>query len=230
MKIKNYGISLAMVFIICFSFFTPALAADYIWPVEEDDSLLYTINSTEGEKILAKGTCKITIDKITAGTPTITVDTDLTGEDSIDYRDDMETEEKDIIFSFISISNLGSIIYSEEYWGSVATYWDNYLDLKELLATIITNTTFTRDISETHYEYRWVNNFTNKEEYRYVKYTEDGILQKSIFYEIDSDGVKSEILVEKQFLPYFTNLYLYGGAGAVLLLIVIISICAKKKK
>ena len=230
MKIKKYGISLAVVFIICFSFFTPALAADHIWPVEEDDSLLYTLNSTEGEKILAKGTCKITIDKITAGTPTITIDTDLTGEDSIDYRDAMEEEEKDIIFSYISISNLGSIIYSEEYWDDVATNWDNYLDFLEALAAVITNTTFTRDISETHYEYRWVNNFTNEEEYGYAKYTEDGILQNSNFYEIDDDGIKSEIVVEKQFLPYFTNLYLYGGAGAVLLLIIIISMCAKKKK
>jgi len=229
MKIKNYGISLVLAFIICFSFFTPVLAADYVWPVEEEDSLLYTINSTEGDKILAKGTCKITIDKITAGTPTITVDTDLTGEDSIDYRDAMETEEKDILFSYISIAYIGSIIYSEEYWDNVATNWDNYLDLLELLATI-TNTTFTRDISETHYEYRWINNATNAEEYSYAKFSEDGILQKYNYYEIDNDGVKSEIVVEKQFLPYFTNLYLYGGAGAVVLLIVIISICAKKKK
>ncbi len=230
MKIKNYGISLAVVFIICFSFFTPVLAADYIWPVEEEDSLLYTINSTEGEKILAKGTCKITIDKITAGTPTITVDTDLTGEDSIDYRDAMETEEEDIISSYIYISNLGSIVYSEEYWDDVATNWNTYLDILELLASVITNVTFTRDISETHYEYRWVNNFTNEEGYGYAKYTEEGILQKSIFYEIDSDGIKTEIVVEKQLIPYVTNLYLYGGAGAVLLLIVIVSICAKKKK
>ncbi|MHA1473760.1 MAG: hypothetical protein ACTSQ5_01095 [Promethearchaeota archaeon] len=229
MKNKNYGISFAMVFIICFSFFTPVLAADYVWPVEEGDSLLYTINSTEGEKTLAKGTCKIIIDKITAGTPTITVDTDLTGEDSIDYRDAMETEEKDILFSYISIAHLGSIIYSEDYWGNVATNWDNMLDLYELISTII-NSTFTRDISETHYEYRWINNITNTEGYGYAKYTEDGILLKSIFYDIDSDGIKTEIVVEKQFLPYFTNLYLYGGAGAVVLLIVIISICAKKKK
>ena len=191
---------------------------------------LFTLNSTEGEKTLAKGTCKITIDKITAGTPTITVDTDLTGDDSIDYRHVMETEEEDILLSFISISYIGSIIYSEEYWGNVATNWDNYLDLLEALAAVIPNTNFTRDISETHYEYWWANNVTNTEEYGYAKYSDDGILQKSIFYEIDSDGIKSEIVVEKQFLPYFTNLYLYGGAGAVLLLILIISSCAKKKK
>ena len=227
MKNKKYGIGLAMVFIICFSFFTPGLAADYVWPVEEDDSLLYTINSTEGEKILAKGTCKITIEKITAGTPTITVDTDLTGEDSIDYRDDMETKDEDISSSYISVAHMGSIVYSDEYWGNVATNWDNYLDLLELLAGI-TNSTFTRDISETHYEYKWTNNVT--EGYEYAKFSEDGILQKYNSYYIDNDGIKSETIIEKQFLPYFTNLYLYGGAGAVLLLIVIISICAKKKK
>ncbi len=229
MKNKNYGISFAMVFIICFSFFTPVLAADYVWPVEEGDSLLYAINSTEGDKILAKGTCKITIDKITAGTPTITVDTDLTGEDSIDYRDAMETEENDFLLSYIAIPHMGSIIYSDEYWGNVATNWDTYLDILELIAAV-SNTTFTRDISETHYEYRWINNATNAEEYAYAKYSEDGILQKYNYYEIDNDGIKSEFLVEKQFLPYFTNLYLYGGAGAVVLLIVIISICGKKKK
>ena len=213
MKIKNYGISLAMVFIICFSIFTPVLAADYVWPVEADDSLLYTINSTEGENTLAKGTCKITIDKITAGTPTITVDTDLTGEDSIDYRDAMETEDEDILLSYISIAHIGSIAYSEEYWGNVATNWDNMLDFYEAIATI-TNSTFTRDISETHYEYDWTNDVINMTFYGYAKYTEDGILQKYNYYEIDNDGIKTEIVVEKQFLPYFTNLYLYGGAEA----------------
>ena len=72
--------------------------------------MLYTINSTEGDKILAKGTCKITIDKITAGTPTITVDTDLNGEDSIDYRDAMETEDEDILLSYIAIAHIGKLL------------------------------------------------------------------------------------------------------------------------
>jgi len=61
MKFRNYGISLAIAFIICFNIFTPVLA-EGIWGVEQGSDYEFNFTTWEDGEITLDGYIKLTIE------------------------------------------------------------------------------------------------------------------------------------------------------------------------
>lgn len=221
------------------------VAAAETWSVKEDQKLYYTFDKKSGETgLLAKqtklcsGVIGITVEDIdTDGKITITCDTDFTGTEAIDIRDDIECDDK--LFSgksvFFSIDSWSvAFLYSTSGFTDAPTEWNNFLDFwKAMVSIFIPGSTFTKgEMSETQYEATITKE--NSSEMTYIKgvYTSDGILKSWNYYIVDEDGIKTETTITKNLLPLaFPNLYQYAAIGGVgLVLLIALCCCAKKKK
>ena len=129
MKIKNYGISLAMILIICFSFFTPALAAND-WMVEEDDELVFDLTVWDEDDITADGSFTLTIEDIDSTAElTYSIKTDFEIDDD-DLEDSMEVDDATTTTT-VNIMWLVVLLWSEDSFDDYIDDIDDYVENME---------------------------------------------------------------------------------------------------
>ena len=90
MKLKNYTISLAIVFFISFSFLTPALANE--WMVQKEDELVFDLTVWDEDDIMVAGSITLTIDDINStGGLIYSINTEFEIDEN-DLKDDLEVD------------------------------------------------------------------------------------------------------------------------------------------
>jgi len=90
MKLKNYTISLAIVFFISFSFLTPALANE--WMVQKEDELVFDLTVWDEDDITVAGSITLTIDNINStGGLIYSINTEFEIDEN-DLKDDIEVD------------------------------------------------------------------------------------------------------------------------------------------
>lgn len=90
MKLKNYTISLAIVFFISFSFLTPALANE--WMVQKEDELVFDLTVWDEDDIIVTGSITLTIDDINStGGLIYSINTEFEIDEN-DLKDDLEVD------------------------------------------------------------------------------------------------------------------------------------------